>query len=449
MNQHTQVHQTTPVTHQMADWIVSFDGNVPQARIWARHVLLDWLAVTIAGAREKISRVLADVYSDTGKCNLIGQPGLRRAEDAALINGTSGHVLDYDDGCVALNGHATAPVAPAVLALGQELGSSGRDIITAMIIGQEIEIHLGQAMSPYHYERGFHATATMGTIGAAAAAARLFGLTADQTAHALGFASTQAAGLKSMFGSDAKSFQVGKAAMNGVIAARLAHAGLISNPEGIECAQGFGTVLSDSFEPKPFVAGSMERWGIAQNAFKYHGACFMTHSAIEAAGMIRRDAKIGLEDIQAVSVDVIKTALTVCDIQEPKTGLESKFAIRHLVCAALRGDDTSGIDRYTDAFATDPQLVTARDRVTLNTPPENAALRIAARVHVTTSDGTQHSQHFDAAELPADTDQQWHRLFAKARSLLGDEAAEELVDALDGLEDADAIDSLLGITIKS
>lgn len=430
------------ITKQMAAWISNFDGDAPEARIWARHVLLDWLMVTIAGADEEPVRILRAAYPATGPCNLIGSDGMRRAEDAALINGAAGHVLDYDDASIMMNGHATAPVAPAILALAQELGRSGRDVIDAMIIAQEVEIHLGQMMAPDHYQSGYHATTTIGTIGAAAGAARLFRLTPDQAAHALGLAATQAAGLKSMFGSMTKSFQVGKAAMNGIIAARLAAAGFTANPDGLDCDQGMGPVMSTSFTPTPFTPGGFERWGVAYNAFKYHGACFFTHSAIEAAKSIGAKG-VGLEALDSMVIDINPAALTMCDQPEPKTGLESKFSVRHLAVAGLRGDPTGDNACYSDAFANDPALMEARRKVTLNAPPEHKDLLVAAKVTLTTKDGTTHSENFDVGTLATDTTAQWESLSDKARAMLPSAQAEALIANVQALETAPDLSALL------
>ena len=437
--------QTKPsldVTRQMGNWIASFDGDAPEARIWARHVLLDWLTVTIAGATAENVQILREAYPAPGNCHLIGAKGeTRRAEDAALINGTAGHVLDYDDASVMVNGHATAPVAPAILALAEELGSSGGDIIEAMIIGQEVEVHLGQMMAPEHYQSGYHATTTIGTIGAAAAAARLFRLTAEQAAHALGLAATQAAGLKSMFGSMTKSFQVGKAAMNGIISARLAKAGFAASPDGLECPQGMGPVMSQSFTPAPFAPGQMERWGVAYNAFKYHGACFFTHSAIEAANLIRAKG-VALSDLASMVIDINPAVLTMCDQPEPKTGLEAKFSVRHLAVAGLRGDKTADSACYCDAFANDPALMEARKKVSLNAPPEHKDLLVSAKLTVTTTSGETFKQWHDVGELATDTNAQWQKLCTKTHNMLPKSQAEALIAAVYTLESAPDIADL-------
>lgn len=443
MNIQLDGQQVHDVTRQMAGWITAFDEDVPEARIWSRHVLLDWLAVTLAAAEEQPVEILRRAFPAPGPCRLLGGTGTRRAEDAALINGTAGHVLDYDDASIVMNGHATAPVAPAILAVAEEVGASGADVIDAMTIAQEVECHLGQMLAPDHYQSGFHATATIGTIGAAAGAARLFGLTPEQTAHALGLAGTQAAGLKAMFGSMGKSFQVGKAAMNGVMSARLAKTGFTGNPQGLECPQGMGPVLSTSFAARPFSPGGMERWGVACNAFKYHGSCFFTHSAIEAAKQIGKSTGLSPSDVAEMEIHASPAVLTMCDQREPETGLEAKFSIRHLAMAGLRGDATGDNGCFNDAFANDPELMAARRRVTLNTPPENTTLLVAATVRVVANDGTVHVCEHNVGALATDTDKQWTQLCAKAKQMLPDAQSTALIAAMERLDSPLSAASLL------
>ncbi len=437
------------VTRQMADWIASFDGDAGDARVWAQHVLLDWMAVTRAATDADNVNIITKIYADGGPSTLICGGGSRRAEDAALINGTAGHVLDYDDASVLMNGHATAPVAPAILALAEELESTGAQIIEAMIVGQEVECQLGKMMAPNHYEAGYHATATLGTIGAAAASARLMGLDAERSAHALGLAATQAAGLKSMFGSMTKSLQVGKAAANGIMAARLVGAGFTANPDGLDSEQGMGPVMSGSFVAKPFVPGGMDRWGVAYNAFKYHGACFMTHSAIEAARQIGAETGLRPRDVAELEIDLNPVALNVCDQPEPATGLETKFSIRHLVMAGLRGDPTADNDCYSDVFANDPELVAARKRVHINAPPDHAGMVVAANVRLVTHDGALHTASADVGALATDTDAQWDLLCGKARAMLPAAVADDLITAVADLENTPSGKAFMTTALKS
>lgn len=427
------------VTRALAEWVSGFEGATPVARLWARHCLLDWSAVTVAGAREKLAGMLADEFgSPDGPCTLVAT-GLRaQPHDAALVNGATGHALDYDDVHFAMHGHPTVPVAPVVLALGEELGRSGPEVLDAFVAGYEVECAIG-AMAGYgHYDKGFHATGTMGTFGAAAAAAHLLKLDAERTAHALGLAAAQAAGLKAMFGTMTKPFHAGKAAMNGMIAARLAARGFTASTTGIEAPQGFADTQAPGFRAAPVRPDPTAPFAVEGNLFKYHAACYLTHSAIEAIGTLRARHGIGLADMKALTIFAEAAIPQVCDIREPKTGLEVKFSIRHLAALALDGADTAVLDLYTDAVAADPRLGAARARV--NIERRSFPSRSAAAIRLETTDGRTLVAEADVGLPATDPTAQWERLCAKARvlaaSAIGDDRVAALIAAVDGLEGA-------------
>src|SRR6202171_4380820 len=187
-------------------------------------------------------------------------------------------------------GHPSVAILPRLLALAELKGSSGREVITAFVAGYETACRIGAALQPGHYNLGFHSTATVGCFGAAAACARLLGLDAAATAMALGIAGTQAAGLKSQFGTMCKPFHAGKASHNGLLAARLAARGVSSRPDLVECEQGFALTHGPDFRPEAALAGSPDGFYIRANLFKYHAACYLTHGPIECARAIHEEA---------------------------------------------------------------------------------------------------------------------------------------------------------------
>ena len=212
-------------TQAIAAWTAGVDsGEFGERPVrWAKHALLDWLGVTLAGTRDPLVDILvsdAIAEGETGSARLIGREECVTPSFAAMINGAASHALDFDDVNKRLHGHPTVPVVPALLAVAEQKTISGRAFIDAFIVGYEVECLIGEMMGLDHYDHGWHATATLGTFGAAAGCARLLGLDADKTAMALGIAATQAAGLKSMFGTMCKPLHAGKAAMNGLMADR-------------------------------------------------------------------------------------------------------------------------------------------------------------------------------------------------------------------------------------
>jgi 2-methylcitrate dehydratase PrpD len=236
------------LTAKLARHIVSYRrAELDSAALTvAKQCILDWYGVTLAGANEPVARILREeiATSAQGPSSIVGFNLRCSPADAALVNGATSHALDYDD-VHPLIGHPTATVLPAVLAIAEAKGRSGMDVLRAFIAGYETAGFVGSLAMPSHYERGFHATATLGSFGAAAAAGLLLDLDEAQMAFALGLAGTQAAGLKSMFGTMAKPFHAGRAAANGVLAARLAERGFTANPGVLEVAQGFVATQSD------------------------------------------------------------------------------------------------------------------------------------------------------------------------------------------------------------
>lgn len=202
----------------------------PQGVIVGKQCILDWFGVTIAGYNEPAARIVRGemLRWSKGRSTIVGSSCQVGADVAALVNGTISHALDYDDVSMGA-GHQTVAILPAVLAMAEELRCTGSQALRAFITGAEATSIIGRWVMPSHYARGFHATGTVCCLGAAAAAGLLLGLDEQQMVTALGLAGTQAAGLKSMFGFMAKPFHAGKAASNGVIAARLAAAGLTSH----------------------------------------------------------------------------------------------------------------------------------------------------------------------------------------------------------------------------
>ncbi|MGH7115839.1 MAG: MmgE/PrpD family protein, partial [Stellaceae bacterium] len=247
----TQAAKLTRVLAQRAARL-GWDELPAPVRELARQCVLDTLGCAVAGAGDPLVGMLLDEMTESGgapQASVLGRRQRLPALAAALVNGAAGHALDYDDVHIAMPGHPSVAVLPGLLALAEWRGSSGRDVMTAFVAGYETACRIGAALSPGHYALGFHSTATVGCLGAAAACARLLDLDAEATATALGIAGTQAAGLKSEFGTMCKPFHAGKAAQNGLLAARLAARGFSSRPDLVECEQGFALTHGPDFRP--------------------------------------------------------------------------------------------------------------------------------------------------------------------------------------------------------
>ena len=411
----------TEVTKGLASWSAAYSSRhiTPGSETWAKHALLDWFACTIAGAREPLADILAEEFKSGagGASTLIARGAKASPHDAALVNGAVSHALDYDDVNQLMGGHPTVPVAAAVLAVGEAMGRSGRDMLTAFIAGYEVECRLGEMAGAEHYELGFHATGTYGTFGATAGVARLLGLDAEKTAIALGIAASQASGLKINFGTMTKPLHAGKAAMNGLIAARLAGREFTARGDAIEAPQGFVASQVPGFKAAAVRPDAKAPMAVESNLFKYHAACYLTHSSIEAIRELKRRHNIGADDMKAMTLFVDPGHLKVCDIAEPKSGLEIKFAIRHLSGMALAGEDTAALGTYSDANARDQRFIAIRERIRLDTKPDPKRHRHAAAVSIELNDGRKLEIEHNVGVPAKDVKLQAEKLEAKFHAL--------------------------------
>src|SRR5271166_2622401 len=417
-----------------------------------RQCVLDYLGVTIAGAQDPLVRILLDEMAAAGgspQASVIGHSIRVPALSAALVNGAAAHALDYDDVNMAMPGHPSVAILPGLLALAELKGSSGREVVTAFVAGYETACRIGAALQPGHYNLGFHSTGTVGAFGAAAACARLLGLDAEATAMALGIAGTQAAGLKSQFGTMCKPFHAGKAAQNGLLAARLAARGFSSRADIVECVQGFALTHGPNFSPDAALAAPKTGLHLLANLFKYHAACYLTHAPIECARRLRKEHRLTPEAITGISLRLDASCERVCNIPAPVDGLQSKFSLRQTVAMALAGVDTASLGAYSSENARDPGLIRLRERLTRdwqeNWPQTLSELDLGL------VDGRRLSTRHDAGIPAADIAEQGRRLTAKfdalVEPLLGAPRARELRRMIADLDDVTDVGSLARLAI--
>src|SRR6266480_3037536 len=252
---------------------VTYEALPEPVRELARQCVLDYYGVALAGADDPLATILVDELAEAGgaaQASVIGHKARLPVLSAALVNGAIGHALDYDDVNLAMPGHPSVAILPGLIALAEQRSSTGREVVAAFVAGYETACRIGMALRPGHYDRGFHATGTIGAFGAAAACAHLLGLDAEATARALGIAGTQAAGLKSQFGTMCKPFHAGKASQNGLLAARLAARGFSSRTDIVECVQGFALTHGPNFSPEAALVAPAAGLHLFANLFKYH-----------------------------------------------------------------------------------------------------------------------------------------------------------------------------------
>ncbi|HVZ07803.1 MmgE/PrpD family protein [Rhodopila sp.] len=417
-----------------------FEDISAEARLWARQCVLDAIGCTIAGASDALVDILLAEMREQGgaeRATVIGHAGKLPAPSAAIVNGAASHALDFDDVNLAMPGHPSVAILPALLALAEERGASGAAVLTAFVAGYELQCRVGKVVAPGHYDGlGFHATATIGSFGAAAACAHLMGLDAETFATALGIAGTQAAGLKSMFGTMCKPLHAGKASYHGYMAAKLAARGFTSRTDVLECGQGFARTHSPDFNPDRAFDAPPNGWYVCNNLFKYHASCYMTHAPIEAARKLREQHGIVPAEIEAIEVQVEEACDRICNIPQPRTGLEAKFSLRLTTAMGLAGVDTSRLATYSEAVAADPELVGLRDKVSFDfrTGIPNTFSAITLRMR----NGSAVSAEHDSGKPATDAVAQGKRLEQKFAALvdpvLGADKAARLIVEIGRLE---------------
>jgi len=419
---------------------LEYEDLSPQAHELARQCVLDYFGVALAGAGDELVRLLIDEMNESGgapQASVIGLELRLPALSAALVNGAAAHALDYDDVNMAMPGHPSVAILPALLALAELRRSSGREVATALVAGYETACRIGAALRPRHYNLGFHSTGTIGSFGAAAACARLLGLDAKTTAIALGIAGTQAAGLKSQFGTMCKPFHAGKAAQNGLLAARLAARGFSSRADVVECVQGFALTHGPDFAPEAALAEPEGGLHLFANLFKYHAACYLTHAPIECARRLRTDHRLEPDAIAGITLRLDASCERVCNIPAPSDGLQSKFSLRQTVAMALAGVDTASLGAYSAENARDPRLVGLRERVVLDW--QESWPQTLSELELELVDGRRLTARHDAGIPASDIADQGRRLAAKFDSLvepvLGSPRTRELRETIAALDD--------------
>ena len=417
----------------------------------AHQCVLDWVGVAILGSREPLVQLLFDQALEDGGtpvASLIGHSAQTSLRQAALINGAAGHAIDYDDTNVAAQGHVTAAVLPAALAMAQARGHGGDTLLRAFAAGYEMSGMVGQYVGRAHYERGFHGTVTVGSFGAACAASILMDLDERTTAIALGIAGTQAGGMKAQFGTMCKPLHAGKAAENGVTAAQLAARGFTGRADLLEAPQGFAAATSPTADAQAALAVPAGGSHLHHNLFKYHSACYGTHAPIEAVRTLARDNGLQLDDIEHIEIDVEPGAERMCNIVQPRTGLEAKFSLRLNAALAVAGEDTSSPATYSDATAARSDLAAVRDRVSVRFMPLGWPLMLA-EARILTRDGRHLATRHDTGTPDADLAHQRDRLERKFRALaapvVGEAQATSIANAIGALEHMSDIGALMSL----
>lgn len=362
-----------PVTRIVARYAATAPAEqVPAAvRKEASRTLLNWVGCAVGGSRQDApTRALAAIkpFSGPEQATLFGRTERLDALHAALVNGISSHVLDYDDTHLKTIIHPAGPVASALTAFAQYRPMSGAEFMNALVIGCEVECRMGNSVFPEHYAMGWHITGTTGVFGSAAAIGRALKLDEQHMAWALGLAASQPVGLKVQFGSDTKAFHPGRAAQNGMLAALMAQQGYTAAENAIEGFDGWGQAMSTRHDWNEVTEGLGTRYELALNTYKPFACGIVAHPAIDAAIQLHDENSLTPDMIRSVDLKAHPLVLNLMGKTDPQAGLEGKFSIFHATAVALvtgRG----GEQAFTDAAVRDPVVVAVRRKVTVETDP--------------------------------------------------------------------------------
>jgi len=447
------------VARQLAERITAlhYEDLPPEAVHWCKVAVLDTVGVALAGSVEASPRAVEEVLglrAQNGPCLVFGTTRRAGALDAALVNGTAAHALDFDNTSNTLFAHLSAVLVPALIAAGEAFGASGRELLLAHAAGFEAGTRVAPGLNVHHYEKGWHSTSTMGVFAVTAACARLLKLSVAETETALALATSLAAGTKANFGTMTKPLHAGQCARNGLMAALLAREGFTANPEAFEHKQGFFNVFNGpgSYEQ----ARVLEGWGDPLDivtpgaSYKLYPCCYSTHAAIEAALKLTREH--GLFDARAIArVDSWTPAprLSHTDRPDPMSELDAKFSVQYCVARALLHGEVVLEHFEGDAFR-DPVVRGLLPRVhaaPYSGKPFDPDDPFDAEVRVTLTDGRTFSAKVDrplgrTSENPIPLEQMKAKFENCAARVLAPEAVAAVSRMIETFEDAGSVRDL-------
>jgi len=457
MARNTQVpadHNAPPVTRILAEFV----ANHP-SRGWsdavdheAHRTFFNWLGCAIGAAHHEAAdaalRALA-VMQPSPQATVLGRKERIDMAGAALVNGITSHIFDFDDTHLKTIIHPAGPVASAVLALAEVTGASGRAAIDSLVLGIDVACRVGNAMYPDHYDRGWHITGSTGMLGAAAACSRLMGLSVDQTQMALGIAASTPVGLREQFGTMTKPFHPGAAARAGLLAALLAREGFTASKRALEAPRGLMQVASTKCDWTEITHELGSRFEISFNTYKPFACGIVIHPAIDACAQLRA-AGVRADDVERIEIAVHSLVLELTGKREPKDGLEAKFSVYHGCAVGLLFGE-AGEGEFADALVASEAVTNMRRKVvaTVNPTIDEAEVRAVAVM----KDGSRKTVHVEHAigslQRPL-TDADLERKFSSlAAPVLGQAALAPLMVAAWGLGAAADVRALVKLAVPA
>ena len=447
------------LTEKLADFVVDTKyKDVPEeARLKAKQCILDCLGVTLAGSIDPINKPIKEYLEEIGgkeQSTVIGLGIRTSAPNAAFANGVFGHVLDYDDTNQIFVGHSTVSILSAILAFGELLKSTGRDIITAFLIGTEVQWKIGDALvySGDHYNKGWHSSCTIGTLGAVAAAGKLLQLDSEKMAHAFGIAASEAAGFQEQFGTHCKPFHAGRANENGVIAALLARGGFTSAKSSLEGKFGYVRLMADEYDLEK-IRDFGKPWGILEPTLarginlKMYPICGSGMGAAEGILSLIEEHDIKAEEVESVECFARPKYVEILKHHDPKTGLEAKFSMEYWMTIALL-ERQIGLRQFTDNKVQESKVREYIKRVRVSPDPSIQYPWSKVRIKVDMKDGRSYTTLYFPPKGTPENPMSDEELLAKYRGCaewcgLPKEKTEESIELTMELEKLANVDELM------
>ena len=380
----TQILAQFVATHPSRGWSDAVDHE-------AHRTFLNWLGCAVGATRHEAAEAAlaaVNMLQPSPQASVLGRIERVDMASAALLNGITSHTFDFDDTHLKTIIHPAGPVASAVLAMAEHLGSSGREVIDALVLGIDVSCRVGNAMYPDHYDRGWHITGSTGTLGAAAACARLLKLDVQKTAMALGIAASQPIGMREQFGTMTKPFHPGAAARAGLMSALLAQQGFTASPKALEAPRGMMQTVSTKNDWNEITHELGERFEISFNSYKPFACGIVIHPSIDACAQLRAQG-VTPEQVESIELKVHSLVLELTGKKEPVDGLQAKFSVYH-GCAAGLTFGYAAEEEFADDIVTRDDMVALRRKViaTVDDSIDEASADVTAvlkdgrRVHV-------------------------------------------------------------------
>ncbi|CAM4176522.1 2-methylcitrate dehydratase [Bordetella tumbae] len=444
-------HNAPPVTRILAEFVATHPsrGWNDEIEHEAHRTIMNWLGCAIGAARhEAADAALGAVQflQPAPQAAIFGRHERVDISNAALINGITSHTFDFDDTHLKTIIHPAGPVCSAVFALAEHTGASGRQIVDAVVLGIDVSCRVGNTIYPQHYDRGWHITGSTGTLGAAAACARLLGLDVEQTAMALGIAASQPVGLRDQFGTMTKPFHPGGAAKAGLMSALLAREGFTASPRAIEAPRGFAQVTSTKYDWNEITGELGQRFEIAYNTYKPFACGIVIHPSIDASVQLRKQG-VTPDNLEQLKLRVHSLVLELTGKKEPADGLQGKFSVYHGCAVGLLFGRASESE-YADDIVTREDVVATRRKVqaVVDDTIDEAAVHATAIL----KDGRQIQvtvEHAIGSLQRPMTDQDLEAKFSNmSNPLLGETRTRALLDACWKLASAPSLKALVALT---